>query len=284
MERKAKKTLYGLILLSSLTLGGIASTNVGAITTEQAESNLTTGIYNKMAEEEYTLEGGGSVDGKQLFNKESNGSSGTTYDVNENQFQDLTKAEQQRFTTELVQHANDQVGENGITNSTVTGLLQKLQTKKGMGSKLLTEILKNTKPDFVRGNAIYQPFSGLVGTALGLGAFLILALLGIVMVSDLAYITLPPYRALMGGGEDAGGKREGAAKFLVSHEAVSSVVESEGSSEGSQGGYKYAVGIYLKRRVIALIFLGLALLYLVQGQIYTLVGYIMDLVQGFLGF
>ena len=284
MERKAKKTLYGLILLSSLTLGGIASTNVGAITTEQAESNLTTGIYNKMAEEEYTLEGGGSVDGKQLFNKESNGSSGTTYDVNENQFQDLTKAEQQRFTTELVQHANDQVGENGITNSTVTGLLQKLQTKKGMGSKLLTEILKNTKPDFVRGNAIYQPFSGLVGTALGLGAILILALLGIVMVSDLAYITLPPYRALMGGGEDAGGKREGAAKFLVSHEAVSSVVESEGSSEGSQGGYKYAVGIYLKRRVIALIFLGLALLYLVQGQIYTLVGYIMDLVQGFLGF
>ena len=219
-----------------------------------------------------------------MFNKESNGSSGTTYDVNENQFQDLTKAEQQRFTTELVQHANDQVGENGITNSTVTGLLQKLQTKKGMGSKLLTEILKNTKPDFVRGNAIYQPFSGLVGTALGLGAILILALLGIVMVSDLAYITLPPYRALMGGGEDAGGKREGAAKFLVSHEAVSSVVESEGSSEGSQGGYKYAVGIYLKRRVIALIFLGLALLYLVQGQIYTLVGYIMDLVQGFLGF
>lgn len=284
MERKAKKSLYGLVLLSALTLGGIASTNVGAITTEQAESNLTTGIYNKMAEEEYTLEGGGSVDGKQLFNKESNGSSGTTYDVNENQFQDLTKAEQQRFTTELVQHANDQVGENGITNSTVTGLLQKLQTKKGMGSKLLTEILKNTKPDFVRGNAIYQPFSGLVGTALGLGAILILALLGIVMVSDLAYITLPPYRALMGGGEDTGGKREGAAKFLVSHEAVSSVVESEGSSEGSQGGYKYAVGIYLKRRVIALIFLGLALLYLVQGQIYTLVGYIMDLVQGFLGF
>lgn len=284
MKRKAKKSLYGIVLLSAMALGGLSSTIVGAVTTEQAESNLTTGIYNKMAEQEYTLEGGGSVDGKQLFNKENNGSSGTNYDVNEAQFQDLTKEEQQRFTTELVEHANEQVGENGVTNSTVTGLLQKLQTKKGMGSKLLTEILKNTKPDFVRGNAIYQPFSGLIGTVLGLGAILILAFLGIIMVSDLAYITLPPYRALMGGGEGEGGKRDGAAKFLVSHEAVSAVIESEGSSEGSQGGYKYAVGIYLKRRAIALILLGLALLYLVQGQIYTLVGYIMDLVQGFLGF
>lgn len=285
MVGKTKKSLYGLALLSALALGGTASTFVGAVTTEQAESNLTTGIYNQMAEEEYTLEGGGSVDGKALFNKESNGSSGTNYDVNEDQFQDLTKEEQQRFTTELVEHANDQVGENGVTNATVTGLLQKLQTKKGMGSKLLTEILKNTKPDFVRGNAIYQPFSGIIGTILGLGAILILALLGIVMVSDLAYITLPPYRALMGGGEDSGtGKRDGAAKFLVSHEAVSSVMEAEGSSEGSQGGYKYAIGIYLKRRILALIILGLALLYLVQGQIYALVGYIMDLVQGFLGF
>ena len=99
MKRKAKKSLYGIVLLSAMALGGLSSTIVGAVTTEQAESNLTTGIYNKMAEQEYTLEGGGSVDGKQLFNKENNGSSGTNYDVNEAQFQDLTKAEQQRFTT-----------------------------------------------------------------------------------------------------------------------------------------------------------------------------------------
>lgn len=277
-----KKSLYGIALLSALTLGGMASGKVSAVTTEQAESNLTTGIYNKMAEEEYTLEGGGSVSGKELFNKESGGSNGTNYDVNEDQFQDLTKEEQQRFTTELVEHANEQVGENGVTNSTVTGLLQKLQTKKGMGSKLLTEILKNTKPDYVRANAIYQPFSGIIGVALGIGAILILALLGIVMVSDIAYIVLPPYRALMGGGDGESGKRDGMGKFLVSHEAVSAVQESESSSEG--GGYKYAIGIYLKRRIIALIFLGLALLYLVQGQIYVLVGYIMDLVSGFLGF
>lgn len=276
--KNRKQQLLALATVSALTLCGLASSSVSAITTEQAESNLTTGIYNKLAENTYELEGGGTITGKELFNKQSNGSNGTLYDVNEDQFQDLTKAEQQQFTTDLVEEANAQVGDNGVTSSTVTGLLQKLQTKKGMGSKLLTEILKNTKPDYVKANNIYQPFSGIVGTLLGLGAILIMALLGIVMVSDLAFISLPPYRGLMGGAE--GGEREGVAKFLVSHEAISAVREAESSSEGN---YKYATGIYLKRRIVALIFLGLALLYLVQGQIYAIVGYLLDLVSGFLG-
>lgn len=282
---KLKKSVYGLTLLGAVTLGSFGATGVSALTSEQAEANLTNGIYNRMAEEQYTLEGGGYVSGRELFNKQNNGSAGTSYDVNEAQFQDLTKQEQQRFTTQLVENANQQVGENGITNQTVTGLLQKLQTKKGMGSKLLTEILKNTKPDFVRGNAIYQPFSGIVGTILGVGAILILALLGIVMVSDIAYITLPPYRALVGGDTDGaeGGRGKGLAKFLVSFEASSSVKEAEQGGSGD-GGYKHALSLYLKRRIMSLIFLGLALLYLVQGQIYVLVGYILDLVSGFLGF
>lgn len=276
---KLNKYLLSAAVLAGFAFGGLQATTTYAITTEQAESNLTTGIYNKMAEDKYTLEGGGNISGKELFNKKSNGSSGTSYDVNEDQFKDLTKKEQQRFTTKLVEEANAQVGSNGVTSSTVTGLLQKLQTKPGMGSKLLTEILKNTKPDYVRANNIYQPFSGIVGTFLGLGAILILAILGIVIVSDVAFITLPPYRGLMG---ESDGDKKGMAKFLVSHEATSAVREAEGSDSG-QGSYKYAIGIYLRRRAIALVILGICLLYLVQGQIYVFVGFIMDLVQGFLG-
>lgn len=276
---KLNKYLLSAAVVTGFAFGGLQATTTHAITTEQAESNLTTGIYNKMAEDKYTLEGGGNISGKELFNKKSNGSSGTSYDVNEDQFKDLTKKEQQRFTTKLVEEANAQVGNNGVTSSTVTGLLQKLQTKPGMGSKLLTEILKNTKPDYVRANNIYQPFSGIVGTFLGLGAILILAILGIVIVSDIAFITLPPYRGLMG---ESNGDKKGMAKFLVSHEATSAVREAEGSDSG-QGSYKYAIGIYLRRRAIAVIILGICLLYLVQGQIYVFVGFIMDLVQGFLG-
>ena len=81
---------------------------------------------------------------------------------------------------------------------------------------------------------------------------------------------------------ESDGDKKGMAKFLVSHEATSAVREAEGSDSG-QGSYKYAIGIYLRRRAIALIILGICLLYLVQGQIYVFVGFIMDLVQGFLG-
>ena len=87
------------------------------------------------------------------------------------------------------------------------------------------------------------------------------------------------YRGLMGDADS--GSRDGMAKFLVSTEATTSVRDAE---QGDSGGYKHAVGIYLKRRIVSLIFLGFALLYLVQGQIFTLVGYILDLVSGFLGF
>lgn len=285
---KTKKRFYSFLTISALSvgfLGGVVGTNPDAyaITTQQAESNLTTGIYNKLADNEYTLQGGGSVSGKELFNKESNGSNGTSYDVNEDQFKDLTSKEKQKFTTELVKEANSEVGQNGITKSTVTGLLQKLQTKEGMGSKLLADILQNTKPDYVKGNQIYAPFSGIVGTILGLGAIVTFAFLAITMVSDIAYITLPIVRGFLGGD---GGNGEGGGKarsYLISHEAISSVEEAENGG-GGNGGYKHAIWIYLKRRIVALIFLGLALLYLVQGQIFILVGYILDLVSGFLGF
>lgn len=281
-----KKRVLSMLLLGTLAMSALgASESAFAVTKEQAEANLTTGIYNMMAEEEYTLEGGGSVTGKELFNKESNGSDGTTYDVNEDQFKDLTKRDQQRFTTDLVRHANDQVGENGVTTSTVTGLLQRLQTKEGMGSKLLMEILRNTRPDYASANRIYQPFSGPLGIFLGLGSILILAFLGVVMVSDIAFITLPPFQAVMGGVDGVrSGENKTMGRFLISHEAVSAAQEAQNSDNSSNGGYKHAIGIYLKRRIMALILLGGALLYLVHGQIWILVGYLLDLVSGFLGF
>ena len=277
---KLKKIAGTLLAVSALSAGlALGSGSAYAITTEQAESNLTTNIYNKLADKEYVLEGGGSVKGKELFNKErSSAESGTRYDVNDDQFQDLTEKERRKFTEDLVREANEQVGENGVTTSTVQGLLQKLQTKKGMGSKLLNEIMKDTKPDFVKAGGIYRPFSGIVGTTLGIIAILIMAGVGITVVLDLAYIVVPFFRNFMDSRGDGGGS--GGGFKLISDEAKAAVE----SSGGQGGGYRSPIGAYLKHRIIGLILLGLALLYLVQGQIYILVGYIMDLVQGFLGF
>ena len=45
-----------------------------------------------------------------------------------------------------------------------------------------------------------------------------------------------------------------------------------------------ALGVYFKYRWLELVVLGICLLYLVSGNIYSFVAWVLDLVSGFLGF
>lgn len=239
-------------------------TNGGGIT-DQSENQKKT----------YPKEGGGSYKYSELVEKGY---------VNGN-FTELTSKGKENLLTDMNTYAESAVKENSnITNQTKTTWLTNLQQCNGVGTQLMNTILQNTKPDYATANRIYEPFSGIVGTCLALGAILIMAFLGITMVLDLSYIGIPAFR-MMVGGDDKGGK-DGKPKF-ISWEAVSAVTQAEGGNGGSGqdgSGNKVAVGIYFKKRVIMLIVLGVCLLYLISGQIYTLVSWILDLVSGFLGF
>ena len=239
-------------------------TNGGGTTTQQDAMDKT-----------YPKEGGGSYKYSELVEKGY---------VNGN-FTELTSKGKENLLTDMNTYAESAVKENSnITNQTKTTWLTNLQQCNGVGTQLMNTILQNTKPDYATANRIYEPFSGIVGTCLALGAILIMAFLGITMVLDLSYIGIPAFR-MMVGGDDKGGK-DGKPKF-ISWEAVSAVTQAEGGNGGSGqdgSGNKVAVGIYFKKRVIMLIVLGVCLLYLISGQIYTLVSWILDLVSGFLGF
>lgn len=271
-------SFLGLALVISFILSLFTfSLTASAVSEEQAMQNLTTYVYGKMSQEEYTLAEGGSIKGTELFDgKPSEG-----YDLNEKAFSKLSSKAQSQVVADIARLSNEAVDSSsvrGVEESTVQNWWKQLQTKEGVGSKFMGEILKNTKPDFVSANKVYQPFSGLVGTVMGIGAVLIMAFLGLVMVADIAYITLPPVRLAV----DESKSRGGGSK-LFSHDAIYAVQIAEEGGNGD-GEKKQALGIYFKRRVVMLIILGICLLYLVQGQIYTLVGYILDLVSGFLGF
>ena len=239
-------------------------TNGGGITAQSENQEKT-----------YPKEGGGSYQYSELVEKGY---------VNGN-FTELTSKGKENLLTDMNTYAESAVKENSnITNQTKTTWLTNLQQCNGVGTQLMNTILQNTKPDYATANRIYEPFSGIVGTCLALGAILIMAFLGITMVLDLSYIGIPAFR-MMVGGDDKGGK-DGKPKF-ISWEAVSAVTQAEGGNGGSGqdgSGNKVAVGIYFKKRVIMLIVLGVCLLYLISGQIYTLVSWILDLVSGFLGF
>lgn len=275
LKRYEAKSFIALMLvsffISLFSLGVTAS----AVSEEQAMQNLTTYVYGKISQNEYTLEGGGSVKGSELFvGKPTEG-----YDLDEKVFSRLSSKAQSQVVSDIARLSNEAVEDDsarGVEESTVQSWWKQLQTKEGVGSKFMGEILKNTKPDFVTANQIYQPFSGLVGTLMGIGAVLIMAFLGLVMVSDIAYIALPPIRLAVD-------EKKGKSSKLFSHDAIYAVQVAEEGGNGD-GEKKQALGIYFKRRVVMLIILGICLLYLVQGQIYTLVGWILDLVSGFLGF
>jgi hypothetical protein len=138
-------------------------------------------------------------------------------------------------------------------------------------------ILEDTKPDFVAANKIYKPLSSVVNVVLGVIAVMIMAFLGIVMVADIAYITLPPVRLFVADSNDGkhGSTAKVASSKIFSHDALYAVKQAEEGDDGRQ-----ALGIYFKRRVMMLILLGICLMYLVQGQLYTFVGRILDLLSG----
>lgn len=295
MERQFKRNkllnvvlmaLSIILIIMPLVLGSVVDVRAaGNSSSSEANKQLTLKVYNNSDcyGKTYATSGGGYTAYQSLFT----GKASDGYDVNEAEFKKLTSKAQSEFVSDLATamtqaKSDDEASQNpvGITDDTLNDWWSRLQQKDGMGSKLLGTILENTKPDFVTANKIYQPFSGIVGTAMGLGAILIMALLGIVIVCDIAYITLPPVRLFVADEKEKGSGIGKASSKIISHDAIYAVttVEEQSSNDGAP---KQALGIYFKRRVIMLIILGICLLYLVSGQIYTFVGYILDMLSGF---
>lgn len=281
-----KKRTFKSVFITLLTLVCMFVLPVMSASAVEAKSDPTGYM------EEYITNGGGTTKKgttDKTYPKEGGGSYKYSELVDDGyvngNFTELTSKGKESLLTDMSTYADAAIeSDRNVTDQTKTTWLTNLQQCNGVGTQLMNSILQNTKPDYATANRIYEPFSGIVGTCLALGAILIMAFLGITMVLDLSYIGIPAFR-MMVGGDDKGGK-DGKPKF-ISWEAVSAVTQAEGGNGGGGqdgSGNKVAVGIYFKKRVIMLIVLGVCLLYLISGQIYTLVSWILDLVSGFLGF
>lgn len=311
-KRRSNALLLSLLLILSIVVEMFASLTVRADAVTP-DTILSAFVYNYYGSRKadctktYTKSGGGAYAYTELFMYQGGGAiaDGGVPEVKSNdklividdvKYNELTSKAQTAFLSDLniaATAAKNQVleddgvtegvasGANRITSETVTNWYNILQSQNGVGSKFMNVVLENTKPDFVTANRIYQPMSGVVGTALGLGAILIMAFLGIVMVADISYITLPPVRIFVSDQNDSNSK--GAAKIAVSKLFSYDAITAVRQAEDQDGGNKQALGIYFKRRVFMLIILGVCLLYLVQGQIYGFVGSILDLLSGVLG-
>jgi len=250
----------------------------GSVSSEEAQKELTSDVYRDISTNGKTYEttGGGYLGGAELFV----GSPADGYDLDEAKFSTLTSDAQTEVVSDIAEASNASVGDGGVTDQTVDNWWKHLQSMDGVGSKFLATVLEDTKPDFVTAKKWYQPFSGPIGTLLALGSILAMSLIGVVIVADILYITIPPVRLFVDDNATGNGDGKVPVSKIFSHAAISSVRQAEQDSDGKS---KHALGIYFKNRIIELVVLSICLLYLVQGQIYTLVGKLLDLLSGITG-
>lgn len=289
------------MLLSSFTLHADYTSGSDALSTLKLtirSGNYTYANGNKIynfAKNRYKQSGGGYVYWNTLFDSLA-GDEGQGDYFDDTEFQKLTSGAKQDFLGDVFTIANAvaadtnagyRTGANAPTDETVTDLMNIISQQSGMGSSMLATLMQQTKPDYVSANRLYEPFSGVVGTILGILAIVIMAALGVTMALDLAYITIPAFQMAMGGSDEQGNGTKGKGiGGIISQEAKSAVKAADGGQGGQSGdgSYKAAVGIYFKYRWKGLVLLGICLLYLVQGQIYSFVAWFIDLFSGFLGF
>lgn len=213
----------------------------------------------------------------------------------ENKFSQLTSNAKQQFLKDMLdiaygyaqatQYDTSGIGiGEGIDESTVNMFMTSLQNSAGMGSTVLSTVLKDYKPDFVSGNRLISPLTGLINTIVGVIALLVFMLLGAVMSLDIAYIMIPPLQLVFGDVKSGNGEQSGAVKFaakFISMEAQKAVQDAQG---GNGGEYKAPLGAYFGMRWKGLVVLAICLVLLINGLIYPFIGSFIDLFTGILGF
>lgn len=140
-------------------------------------------------------------------------------------------------------------------------------------SSLVRQLSKDVNPDFAMGYSWFRPFTGTVSTILGFLSLVLFAMIGLVMILDLSYLTIPIFRAFVD-------KPNNTFPKGISREAGMAIKISE-ESAGTE--YKAPLSIYFKLKVKQIMILGVCLLYLIGGKIYDLVAMIIDTLTGMVG-
>lgn len=245
---------------------------------EASRKELNNRINEYCAKNKYPVDGGGTLSGSQLV---SNG------DIIESNYNRLTKKGKQQLVTDMTQavtNAVDQTqkqqeeGKNlpsdAITEQTKQNWIQQLQSNPGVGSRMLTDILQQVKPDYAGARYIFEPFAGPINIAIAFVVIIVMSLLALTFAIDLAFMYIPFFQAVAGDG-NGGGDGKFKVGNLVSNEAKHAV-------QSSNNGEKNPATVYFKSRLFGVILLGLCILFFAQGQVYTLVSWVLDLVSGFL--
>ena len=138
-------------------------------------------------------------------------------------------------------------------------------------SNMVRQLDTDVRADFGTAYAYwFKPFSGVLGTFLGILCLAIFVFLGVGVAIDLAYITFPAVQYFF--------SEENKKRYkFVSFEARKSIEYSESSSSNE---YKSPTSFYFKVKSKQFIYISICVLYLASGKIYVLIANLMDAFKG----
>lgn len=165
---------------------------------------------------------------------------------------------------DFLQHALTQIKQSNLKPKSKNKLYNFLSLQDGDASKILRNLEKDLTADIANGREVYLPFSGTVTTILGLIALGVFIGVGISMVIDISYLTLPMVQ------KSIDERPDGKLPKLVSSQAYFAVREREANV-----GSNYMLS-YLKKRSIAVALVMISLGYLSSGLIFEAVGYVVQ--------
>ena len=132
-------------------------------------------------------------------------------------------------------------------------------------TKAIKYIQTDASADFESAGSVFRPFGSTIGIVLGVIAICIFVFMGMSVVFDIAYLVLPPFKALVERGETH--KRP----VGVSKEAWATSKEVESGDTK-----KNVMSVYVSKRVPVMIIMAICLGYVISGKIYDVMTYIVN--------
>lgn len=257
-------------------LSSVVHTQNGGTSSDAAEKALRTTVSKDLSKNQYALDGGGYVNGNDVISPEGN--------INNAIYSQLSSDGKGKFASDLVsvtkKYTDPKVEDynaslaksNGVDEKTASNWFKDLKSRSGIGSRILTDILKGSiNADLVTGAAWFKPFSSPLSALLGFFCIVVVSLLSLRCILDLTAITIPAFQSLAdnvegGNGGSAGGGNSRRVK-IISHAARTAIKEQDS---------KNPVWNYFTKSAVEYIVLLIAIVFLCFNYMWEIAGMVLD--------
>lgn len=180
---------------------------------------------------------------------------------------------EQSVKTSIMESALTTISNSSMSTMSRNKLYNFIESQDESTASLVRQLSNDVNADFAEAYMMFKPFSGVVGTILGVFAIAIFITLTMMILVDLSYIVIPMIRDFL-----TPSSANAKPKF-VSNEAWYAVKEVDDANDTQ----KNVLLIYLKKKTMQFVALSICILYLLSGEIYILIGNLMDMFRGILG-